>query len=60
MAGYIGLMVAERIGERGGVEELLRLLHRVGKRSKRGRSAKEPSRSGLPRRAAFSSASRTS
>lgn len=29
MAGYIGLMVAERIGERGGVEELLRLLHRT-------------------------------
>lgn len=29
MAGYIGLMVAERIGERGGVDELLRLLHRT-------------------------------
>lgn len=29
MAGYIGLMVAERIGERGGIEELLNLLHRT-------------------------------
>jgi hypothetical protein len=29
MAGYIGLMVAERIGERGGVEELLSLLART-------------------------------
>jgi hypothetical protein len=29
MAGYIGLMVAERISERGGVEELLQLLHRT-------------------------------
>jgi hypothetical protein len=29
MAGYIGLMVAERIGDRGGIEELLRLLHRT-------------------------------
>jgi hypothetical protein len=29
MAGYIGLMVTERIGERGGVEELLRLLART-------------------------------
>lgn len=29
MAGYIGLMVAERISERGGVEELMHLLHRT-------------------------------
>ena len=29
MAGYIGLLVAERIGERGGIEELLNLLHRT-------------------------------
>lgn len=41
MAGYIGLMVAERIGERGGVEELLRLLHRTRQEIEAGRIDEE-------------------
>jgi hypothetical protein len=41
MAGYIGLMVAERISERGGVEELLHLLHRTAQEIAAGRATAE-------------------
>lgn len=41
MAGYIGLMVAERISEHGGVEELLRLLSDTAQRIQAGEISAE-------------------
>lgn len=41
MAGYIGLMVAERISERGGMEELLHLLSDTAQRIERGETTED-------------------